>query len=90
LPEAEADIREAFFWYRDRSAIAANGFRIEVLAMIEDLAHSARIWAHDEDGIHRRVMRRFPYTVHYEVMDSLVTVLAVAHHNRLPGYWRNR
>jgi len=25
LPEAEADIREAFLWYRERSLLAADG-----------------------------------------------------------------
>jgi len=38
LPEAEADIREAFLWYRERSLLAADGFRSEVCEAIDDLA----------------------------------------------------
>ena len=90
LPEAEADIREAFPWYRERSALAANGFRTEVLEAIDELTVRASIWPRDEDGVHHRVMKRFPYTVHYEIADSVVTVFAVAHHRRLPDDWQYR
>jgi plasmid stabilization system protein ParE len=90
LPEAEADIREAFLWYRERSLLAADGFRTEIFEAIGELTDRASVWPCDEDGVHRRVMKRFPYTVHYELADSVVTVLAVAHHRRLPDYWRNR
>jgi hypothetical protein len=37
LPEAEADIREAYLWYRERSQLAADGFRSEVFEAIDDL-----------------------------------------------------
>jgi plasmid stabilization system protein ParE len=57
LPDAEAEIREAFLWYRDRSAIAAEAFLDELFGVV--------------DG-------------------RTVTVLAVAHHRRMPGYWRAR
>jgi plasmid stabilization system protein ParE len=90
LPEAEADIREAFLWYRERSSLAGDGFRSEVSEGIDDLAESAGVWPHDEDGVHRRVLKRFPYTIHYELAESVVTVLAVAHHSRRPGFWQDR
>jgi len=34
------------------------------------------------------VLHRFPYSVFYEVLGATMTVLAVAHHRRNPGYWR--
>jgi plasmid stabilization system protein ParE len=90
LAEAEADIREAYLWYRERSLLAADGFRSEVFEAIDDLAESGGVWPRVEDRVHRRILKRFPYTIHYELAESMVTVLAVAHHRRLPGSWRNR
>jgi plasmid stabilization system protein ParE len=40
LPEAEADICEAFLWYRERSPLAADGFGSEVFEAIDDLAET--------------------------------------------------
>jgi plasmid stabilization system protein ParE len=90
LPPAEAEIREAFLWYFERSAIAANAFRTEVLAAIDGLSESAETWPVDDDGVRHIVLRHFPYTVHYEILDRRVVVLAVAHQRRRPRYWKNR
>ena len=89
LAEAEGDIGEAIRWYRARGPTAADDFRSEVAEAIDDLADNAGIWPRDEDGAHRRVLKRFPYTIHHEVANLAVTVLAVAHDRRLPGFWRD-
>lgn len=90
LPEAEAEIRDAFLWYFERSPIAADAFRTETLEAIDRLGVDALMWPEDEDAIRRHILRHFPYTVFYEILGSTVTVLAVAHQRRNPGYWRKR
>lgn len=90
LPQAEAEIREAFLWYFERSPLAADAFRTEVFDAIDGLALSADTWPADEDSVRRHVLSHFPYTVHYEVAGTLAVVLAVPHQRRKPGYWRNR
>ena len=90
LPEAEAEIREAFVWYFERSPIAADAFRTETLEAIDQLSSDALVWPEDEDAIRRHILRHFPYTVFYEIRGTTVTVLAVAHQRRRPGYWRER
>ena len=90
LPLAEEEIKEAFLWYFERSPVAADAFRAEVFAAIDSLAEDATMWPVDADGVRYFILRRFPYTIHYEVAASLVTVLAVAHQRRRPGYWHER
>ena len=53
LPQAEAEIREAFLWYAERSALAADAFRTEVLDTIDRLADSADMWPADEENCKR-------------------------------------
>ena len=90
LPEAEAEIGEAFRWYMERSPIAADAFRAEIFEAIDGLRESADSWPLDDDGVSRYVLRHFPYTVHYEILDERAIVLAVAHQRRRPGYWHER
>lgn len=90
LPQAEAEIREAFLWYFERSPLAADAFRTEVFDAIDGLAQLADTWPMDEDGVRRHVLSHFPYSVHYELANHVATVLAVAHQRRKPGYWRQR
>lgn len=86
-PGAEADIREAFIWYRERNAPIADAFRAAVFDSIERIAEAPLARPADEGGNRKRVLHRFPYSVIYEMQASTVTVLAVAHHRRRPGYW---
>lgn len=90
LPQAEEEIEEAFHWYFARSPFAADAFRTEVVAAIDGLAEDPLMWPADGEGVRYYIFRRFPYTIHYEVTGSAVTVLAVAHQRRRPGYWQDR
>jgi plasmid stabilization system protein ParE len=38
----------------------------------------------------RYFLRRFPYSVIYQVTSDDLRVIAVAHHRRRPGYWAGR
>lgn len=89
-PAAEREIGDAYEWYRVRSALAAEVFREEVFAAIDQIAEFPGTWPADPEGNRRFVLRRFPYTVFYELDGVAVTILAVAHQHRRPDYWRNR
>ena len=84
---AEGDIRDAFLWYHERNALVAAAFRTEALDAIEQVGKTPLGRAPDETGDRRRVLHRFPYSVVYEVTGGTVTILAVSHHRRKPGYW---
>ncbi len=85
---AESDIRDAFFWYHERSALIADAFRAEVLDAIDRVGKAPLGKAADDAGNRRRVLRRFPYSVVYDVQVDTVTIIAVSHHRRKPEYWR--
>lgn len=85
---AEGDIRNAFLWYRERNSLSADAFRAEVFDAIDRVGQTPLGKAADDDGNRRRVLHRFPYSVVYEVLGNIVTILAVTHHRRQPNYWR--
>lgn len=42
-------------------------------------------------GTRRRyILRRFPYSLIYQITPEELRILAVAHHRRRPGYWEQR
>jgi hypothetical protein len=43
-----------------------------------------------ELGVHRYVMRDFPYSIPYLVETDVVYIVAFAHQRRRPGYWVRR
>jgi toxin ParE1/3/4 len=43
-----------------------------------------------ERGAKRLILNRFPFDVVFQDRGQEIVVLAVAHHSRQPGYWRDR
>jgi plasmid stabilization system protein ParE len=89
-PEATSDGRAAYQWYKERSPKAAEAFLAELDQAIERVVASPNLWPTYLHGTKRYLMRRFPYGVVYRIVDDLVSVIAVAHTRRRPGYWRSR
>lgn len=91
-PEAEADLRDAAEFYRDR---AGNTLSQSLLAEFEQsvntlLQHPGLGPPWRDRGLRRYLMKRFPYSLVYTVSGEEIRILAVAHHSRRPGYWRGR
>jgi plasmid stabilization system protein ParE len=88
---AAEEYRKARRWYARRSPMTAERFVQAVDRAIERVLADPEAWpAYDE--VHRWIKAgRYPYLLFYRLLsDNRVTVLAVAHSRKRPGYWRRR
>jgi plasmid stabilization system protein ParE len=89
-PEAHAELRESVAFYETR----LEGLGLQFLSAVEQTAE--RISTHPEAGaplageFRKRIVPGFPYNVIYRVWEDYIYLVAVAHHHRRPGYWRER
>ncbi|MBX3421788.1 MAG: type II toxin-antitoxin system RelE/ParE family toxin [Pirellulaceae bacterium] len=87
---AEVDFTNALCWYAERNPNIASYFETEFDSALKEIAHSPDRFPKC-DNRHRFVlMRRFPYQIIYRTNSSDVTIIAVAHTSREPGYWADR
>lgn len=70
--------------------IAADAFRVELFDAIDGLSETAKDWSADQDSFRHYHLKHFPYTVMYEVRGWNVTIFAIAHQRKQPGYWKDR
>lgn len=90
-PEAREDLRDAAGFYREQAGTAlARAFLAEFERSVELLLKHPRLGVSWRHGKRRFAMRRFPFNVVYSVVEDQIRILAVAHFNRRPGYWRDR
>jgi plasmid stabilization system protein ParE len=89
-PGAEEDYVEAFAWYFERATTVAYDFEHEVERALRLAAQNPLRWPKFDDVRRRIILRKFPYSIIYEIMDSRIVILAVAHGRRKPFYWRER
>jgi plasmid stabilization system protein ParE len=89
-PEARQDFREAISWYRSRSPAVATEFRVTVSDVIRHIVKAPQRWPKYLHGTRRFVLRRFPFSIVYLDDPDAVSIVAVAHSKRKPGYWKAR
>jgi len=90
-PEAEADLRDAAEFYRERAGnTLSNSLLEEFERSVGVLLQYPAIGSPWRRGTRRFLMQRFPYSIIYSTSSEEIRILAVAHQSRRPGYWRNR
>lgn len=90
LEEAVIEAAAANAWYAERSARAAAGFEAELDAAEMAIRELPNAWPPYDHGTRRYLMRRYPFGVVYRIERARILIVAIAHGNRRPGYWRER
>jgi len=83
-------VEEAYRWYEAQRAGLGDEFLAGVQTALEStLSHlEAAPIVHRETR--RVLLRRFPYGIHYRLVDGVVVVVACFHAKRDPRVWRSR
>jgi plasmid stabilization system protein ParE len=90
-PHARADLKEGKAFYSKRSPLAALAFAREMKLAVARIAEFPMRYPVGEYGTRMHILPwRFPYTIVYRVEEEdLIVIVAVAHHSREPGFWRD-
>lgn len=94
-PEARRELDEAVDWYENAASGLGGVFFAEVEAAVRAACDHPTRWplfprVDLELAVHRKVLRRFPYSVAWLVGPAEIVIVAVAHSKRRPGYWLER
>jgi plasmid stabilization system protein ParE len=89
-PDASEDYAAAFSWYYKRGTVLASNFGSEIDRAIQLISHNPWRRAKFDSQRRRFIVRKFPYSIIYEVHGESVVVLAAAHGKRRPYYWQER
>lgn len=83
----------ARYYLRKASPQVAEAFMAEVESAVANVVAAPTQWrVVEEPSIRRYVCRRFPYVLYYvwAAESERVTIYAVMHCSREPGYWKHR
>ena len=90
-PQAQLELLEATQWYlTDRGPAVAEQFEWAVQRALRLLAFMPRPGTPSYPGVRTWPLKDYPYTLVYRVQGEVISVIAVAHQSREPGYWAGR
>lgn len=90
LEVAELELDEAASYYNQQSPGLGDAFVLEVVSAIDRIRRFPNAWHPMGEETRRCRLRRFPYGLIYALEGDEILVVAVAHGQREPGYWRDR
>ena len=90
LEIAQRELDEAVDYYNAQATGLGDEFLIEVLNALERIRHYPEAWQPFTQNTRRCRTRRFSSGVIYQVLESEILIVSVAHLHREPGYWHDR
>jgi plasmid stabilization system protein ParE len=82
LPEASADVAQAYAWYEER----APGVEAAVLT----IQRHPQLHPVAVDDFRHALIRRFPFEIFYESAREAIVIYSVFHCSQDPQKWRKR
>jgi hypothetical protein len=89
-PDAEVEFDRAVEYYEQCQTGLGLEFAKEVYATITRIIEYPDAWSTLSKNSRRCLVSRFPYGVIYQIKSHALRIIAVAHLNRQPGYWKER
>ena len=90
LEPAEIEMLEAAAYYELQVKALGKNFLDIVEAAVIEIAEEPTIWMEIYQGIRRRLIRRFPYSILYSIHENEIVIVAVMHQKQKPHYWIGR
>jgi len=88
--ESFFDIEAAVLWYEEQRIGLSYDFELCLEAGIEEVLRSPEAFQKRYKQVKIRFISRFPYGIHYVVIENQITVIGVFHTSRSPKNWSKR
>ena len=90
LETAETELNEAVTFYNSEQPEWGENFIREFIHSLERIKAYPNAWNPFTKNTRRCQLRRFPYGIVYQILDTEILVIAISHLHRKPGYWKDR
>lgn len=87
---AEIDVSDAFHWYKNQREGLGQVFRDYFSEAIATIRNNPEEFQIRYLNVRIYFLKKFPYGIHYTILDTKVIVIAVFHTSRSPKHWRKR
>lgn len=87
--EADREFTQAKKWYEQIEPALAGRFYESVLAALQLIADAPAAWPPYDEVYRHFPLKKFPYTIFYAELETVIVVDAIAHQSRKPNYWQN-
>ena len=85
---AERDIRAAYCWYDAKRETLGQDFKANLTSAIDRLHQTPLHYQIRYANIRICFLKRFPFGIHYQVVDQAILIVGVYHASQDSSQWR--
>ncbi len=89
-PEADEELEGAARWYEERQPGLGDDFLDDFERTLRRIVAEPERWRQFRGDNRKLNFQRFPYAIVYSVQLDVISIKALMHLHRRPGYWRHR
>lgn len=88
--DAAKELAAEITWLNGQSAGLGNRLLDDVVLALRTIEEFPQLGAHRSHGCRRFLLVNFPFDLVYSLSEDRISIVALAHHRRKPGYWKDR
>ena len=88
--EAEIDFDKSYEYYFEDSPKVADAFFRRINVSFEDIKQNPFTFPVAYKNVRKYVMKKFPFVIYYQIVNSIIKVIAIFHTSRNPEIWNER
>lgn len=88
--EAETDIAEAIKWYAAIKPPLAREFLVNLDSLLDTISVSPYLFAQKHKKLRGATMKKFPFTIYFQVVGTNIEIFSVFHNKRNPKILKKR
>lgn len=86
-PDVSQEVRTAYPWDEEQAQGVSDDFLIELEYSFRLIRETPNTWPAFSARTRRFLLNKFPFSVIYTPSTEVISVLAVIHNRKRPGYW---
>lgn len=88
--EAEEDFDRSYEFYYEKNPIIADTFYQSIKLSFENIKENPITFPIAYKDLRKYVVKNFPFVIYYQIIDTIIQVIAIFHTSRNPEIWNER
>lgn len=88
--DAEIDFDKSYKYYSADSLEIADTFFKQINFSLENIQQTPYSFSKIHKNIRKYIVKKFPFVIYFQVIDTLIKVIAIFHTSRNPEIWNDR
>lgn len=89
-PLVQEEVRDAYLFYESRKTGLGDEFIDALDQHLHLISDNPNLFAVDFKEVRKAPLKRFPFSVYYEIYEDEIFVYSVFHQSRKPKDWKER